>query len=77
MRHRGGSRVFKTFVPLACCKLYFSEDREDLRTPGKPARYFITVEGKAPALFDMNFKQYGYHSATGNRGGLGHREPRA
>jgi FtsP/CotA-like multicopper oxidase with cupredoxin domain len=36
--------------------LYFSEDREDLRASGKPAKYFITVEGKAPAAIDMNFK---------------------
>ena len=38
-------------------KLYLSEDREDLRTPGKPAKYFITVDGREPAVFDMNFKQ--------------------
>jgi FtsP/CotA-like multicopper oxidase with cupredoxin domain len=38
-------------------KLYFSEDREDLRTPGKTPKYFITVEGKTPELFDMNFKK--------------------
>jgi FtsP/CotA-like multicopper oxidase with cupredoxin domain len=42
--------------PARVRKLYFSEDREDLRTPGKPARYFVTVEGKTPAVFDMNFK---------------------
>jgi len=41
--------------PARSRKLYFSEDRQDLRTPGKPAHYFITVEGKAPALFDMDF----------------------
>ncbi|HTB14983.1 MAG TPA: multicopper oxidase family protein [Bryobacteraceae bacterium] len=43
--------------PAAVRRLYFSEDREDLRSPGKPARYFITVEGRTPALFDMNFKR--------------------
>jgi FtsP/CotA-like multicopper oxidase with cupredoxin domain len=43
--------------PSRIRKLYFSEDREDLRTPGKPAKYFITVEGMEPAVFDMNFKQ--------------------
>jgi FtsP/CotA-like multicopper oxidase with cupredoxin domain len=43
--------------PVRVRKLYFSEDREDLRTPGKPAKYFITVEGKTPSLFDMNFKK--------------------
>jgi FtsP/CotA-like multicopper oxidase with cupredoxin domain len=42
--------------PVRSRKLYFSEDREDLRTPGKPAKYYITVEGKTPAVFDMNFK---------------------
>jgi FtsP/CotA-like multicopper oxidase with cupredoxin domain len=43
--------------PAQVRKLYLSEDREDLRTPGKPAKYFITVEGREPAVFDMNFKQ--------------------
>jgi hypothetical protein len=43
--------------PVHVRKLYFSEDREDLRTPGKPAKYFITVEGKTPTVFDMNFKK--------------------
>jgi FtsP/CotA-like multicopper oxidase with cupredoxin domain len=43
--------------PAKLRKLYFSEDREDLRSPGRPARYFITVEGKTPAVFDMNVKK--------------------
>jgi len=38
-------------------KLYFSEDRQDLKDPTKPARYFITVEGREPAVFDMHFKE--------------------
>ncbi len=42
--------------PARTRKLYFSGDREDLRTSGKLPKYFITVEGKAPVLFDMNFK---------------------
>ena len=36
--------------PVHVRKLYFSEDRADLRTPGQPAKYFITVEGKEPAV---------------------------
>ena len=43
--------------PARVRKLYFSEDREDLRTPGKPPKYFITVEGKTPKIFDMNFRK--------------------
>jgi FtsP/CotA-like multicopper oxidase with cupredoxin domain len=43
--------------PAHTRKLYFSEDREDLRTPGGLAKYFITLEGKTPAVFDMNFKR--------------------
>jgi FtsP/CotA-like multicopper oxidase with cupredoxin domain len=43
--------------PARVRRLYFYEDREDLRTPGKLARYFITVEGIKPTLFDMNFKR--------------------
>lgn len=38
--------------PARVRKLYLSEDV----TPGKTPRYFITVEGKEPAVFDMNFK---------------------
>jgi FtsP/CotA-like multicopper oxidase with cupredoxin domain len=43
--------------PARVRRLYFSEDREDLRTPGKPPKYFVTLEGKTPAVFDMNFKK--------------------
>jgi FtsP/CotA-like multicopper oxidase with cupredoxin domain len=43
--------------PVRVRKLFLSEDREDLRTPGKPAKYFITVDGSEPAVFDMNFKK--------------------
>jgi FtsP/CotA-like multicopper oxidase with cupredoxin domain len=42
--------------PLRQRKLYFSEERDDLKDPKKPARYFLTVEGQTPKLFDMNFK---------------------
>jgi FtsP/CotA-like multicopper oxidase with cupredoxin domain len=38
--------------PARVRKLYFSEDL----TPGRPPKYFITVEGRQPAVFDMNFK---------------------
>jgi FtsP/CotA-like multicopper oxidase with cupredoxin domain len=34
-------------------KLYFSENRQDLKDPAKPAQYFVTVEGKTPKVFDM------------------------
>lgn len=46
-----------TAVPVRRRKLYFSEDRQDLKDPGKPARYFITVDGTAPHVFDMNFRK--------------------
>jgi FtsP/CotA-like multicopper oxidase with cupredoxin domain len=35
-------------------RLYFSENRQDLKDPAKPALYFITEEGKTPAVFDMH-----------------------
>lgn len=38
-------------------KLYFSEDRQDLKDPTKPAFYFITVEGETPKPFEMNFQK--------------------
>ncbi len=63
--------------PARTRKLYFSEDREDLRTPGKPAKYFITVEGKTPALFDHEFQEAGHKCAARNCRGLGYRKPRA
>jgi FtsP/CotA-like multicopper oxidase with cupredoxin domain len=44
-----------TAVPVRRRKLYFSEDRQDLKDPSKPAQYFITVDGAAPHVFDMNF----------------------
>src|SRR5208283_4486632 len=40
----------RSIRPARVRKLYFSEDREDLRSPGKPPKYFITVEGKTPAV---------------------------
>jgi FtsP/CotA-like multicopper oxidase with cupredoxin domain len=43
--------------PVRTRKLYFSEDREDLRTPGKSPKYFVTLEGNTPAIFDMSFKK--------------------
>jgi FtsP/CotA-like multicopper oxidase with cupredoxin domain len=41
--------------PVRLRRLYLSEDRQDLITPGKPAKYYVTVEGKMPAVFNMNF----------------------
>jgi len=41
--------------PLGQRKLYFSENRQDLKDPSKPAQYFITIDGEMPRLFDMNF----------------------
>jgi FtsP/CotA-like multicopper oxidase with cupredoxin domain len=40
--------------PAGLRKLYFSEDTG---APGSPAKYFITVEGKTPAVFNMNFRK--------------------
>jgi len=41
--------------PVKSRKLYFSEDRADLKDPTQSAKYFITVEGQTPRVFDMNF----------------------
>ena len=53
---RGSSRLTK-LAPTHVRKLYFSEDREDLRVPGGSARYFITLDGRTPAVLNMNFKR--------------------
>ena len=42
--------------PVRVRRLYFSEDRADLKTPGAPAKYFITLDGQTPQVFDMGFK---------------------
>jgi hypothetical protein len=36
--------------PARTRTLYFSEDREDLKVPGKPAKYFVTLEGRTPKI---------------------------
>jgi FtsP/CotA-like multicopper oxidase with cupredoxin domain len=44
-------------APVRERKLYFSEERREAGDPKSPMMYFLTVEGKAPRLFDMNFKE--------------------
>jgi FtsP/CotA-like multicopper oxidase with cupredoxin domain len=44
-------------VPTRQRKLYFSEDRQDLKDPNQQAQYFITVDGETPKPFDMNFQK--------------------
>ncbi len=43
--------------PLRERKLYFSETRQNPDDPKSPLTYFITVDGKVPKAFDMNFTQ--------------------
>ncbi len=38
-------------------KLYFSEKRTNPADPKSPLEYFITVEGRQPKVFDMNFSE--------------------
>jgi FtsP/CotA-like multicopper oxidase with cupredoxin domain len=40
-------------APSHSRKLYFSEDRQDLKDPRKKALYYLTVEGRTPKVFDM------------------------
>jgi FtsP/CotA-like multicopper oxidase with cupredoxin domain len=42
-------------APVRERKLYFSEERRDATNPKSPLTYFITVEGRQPQAFDMNF----------------------
>ena len=35
-------------------KLYFSEEQQDPSNPNSPTKFFITVEGQRPAVFDPN-----------------------
>jgi FtsP/CotA-like multicopper oxidase with cupredoxin domain len=44
-------------APARQRKLYFSEDRQDLKDPNQQAKYFITVDGETPKPFDMNFSK--------------------
>jgi FtsP/CotA-like multicopper oxidase with cupredoxin domain len=44
-------------TPVRTRKLYFSEKRRDPNDAGSPLTYFITVDGKTPRAFDMNFTQ--------------------
>jgi FtsP/CotA-like multicopper oxidase with cupredoxin domain len=41
-------------TPAAQRNLYFSEVLQDPTNPNSPTNFFITEEGQAPALFDMN-----------------------
>ena len=47
----------ESVAPAQHRKLYFSEDRQDLKDPTKPALYFITVDGETPKVFSMDFKK--------------------
>jgi FtsP/CotA-like multicopper oxidase with cupredoxin domain len=38
-------------------KLYFSEKRDNPDNPKSPLRYFITLDGRLPKVFDMNFNE--------------------
>jgi FtsP/CotA-like multicopper oxidase with cupredoxin domain len=43
-----------TATPIAQRNLYFSEVLQDPTDPNSPTNFFITEEGQAPAMFDMN-----------------------
>jgi FtsP/CotA-like multicopper oxidase with cupredoxin domain len=45
-----------TLKPIRTRKLYFSEIRKDPNDYASLATYFITLEGRTPKPFDMNFK---------------------
>jgi FtsP/CotA-like multicopper oxidase with cupredoxin domain len=59
LRPDAGQRLAKLsgIAPSQERKLYFSEDRHDLKDPKKKAQYFITVEGRLPKAFDMTFTE--------------------
>jgi FtsP/CotA-like multicopper oxidase with cupredoxin domain len=44
----------KEVVPVRERKLYFSEKPQDPKNPNSPTAFFLTVEGKIPAVFDPN-----------------------
>jgi FtsP/CotA-like multicopper oxidase with cupredoxin domain len=41
-------------APARTRKLYFSEEQQDPSNPNSPTKFFITVEGQTPAVFDPN-----------------------
>jgi FtsP/CotA-like multicopper oxidase with cupredoxin domain len=43
--------------PVRTRRLYFSEERVNPTDPTSPITYFLTVEGKTPKAFDMNFQR--------------------
>ena len=47
-------RGLDSLKPARQRKLYFSEERPDLQDPTQQPRYYITVDGQTPKLFDMD-----------------------
>ena len=41
-------------APARTRKLYFSEEQQDPSNPNSPTKFFITLEGQTPAVFDPN-----------------------
>jgi FtsP/CotA-like multicopper oxidase with cupredoxin domain len=41
-------------APAHTRKLYFSEQQQDPSDPNSPTKFFVTVEGQTPAVFDPN-----------------------
>ena len=62
-------------APVRTRKLYFSEEPLDPNNPNGPTRFYLTVDGQTPAVFDPNSSDSQHHRETGNGGGLDHREP--
>jgi FtsP/CotA-like multicopper oxidase with cupredoxin domain len=48
------SAPLKEVTPVRQRKLYFSEVPKDPKDPNSPTVFFLTVEGKTPAVFDPN-----------------------
>jgi FtsP/CotA-like multicopper oxidase with cupredoxin domain len=49
-----GSVWLGNVAPARTRKLYFSEEQQDPSNPNSPTKFFITVEGQTPAVFDPN-----------------------
>jgi FtsP/CotA-like multicopper oxidase with cupredoxin domain len=48
--------LLENVSPIRERKLYFSEEPQDPKDPGSPTKFYITVDGEKPMVFDANSK---------------------
>ncbi len=48
--------LLENVSPVRTRKLYFSEEPQDPKDPGSPTKFYITLDGEKPMVFDPNSK---------------------